>query len=87
MSSVVVIDDDEDEFYAGVDLDAIVASANAAKSTGSQTKGSDPVSATKVSSKAQTLRSELRSTLFDLFGYSEVKQDTLTCVCCLTLVR
>jgi hypothetical protein len=54
MSSITVIPDDDDEFYATFDLDGVVAQA-------------------KSQSQSLGLRSQLRTTLFDLFGYSEVK--------------
>jgi hypothetical protein len=55
MSSVTVIPDDDDEFYATIDLDAVVA----------QAKGQS-------SGQSLAIRSQLRTILFDLFGYSEV---------------
>lgn len=56
MSSITMIPDDDDEFYATFDLDGAVA----------QAKG-------QASSQSMAVRSQLRTTLFDLFGYSEVK--------------
>ncbi len=55
MSSITVIPDDDDEFYATFDLDGAVAQARS-----------------QASSQSLVMRSQLRTSLFDLFGYSEV---------------
>lgn len=61
--SAIVIPDDDDEFYASVDLDAIVADAK---------KGTNGSSLQAAPMQDPQQRARLRDILFDLFGYSEV---------------